>query len=43
MIRRVFLAFLLFGVVGCGVDVTDPGSVSGTYTLRTLNEEEQHA
>ena len=37
MIPRVFLAFLAFGMVGCGgVDVTDPGSVSGTYTLRTV-------
>ena len=39
MIRRVFLAFLVFAVVGCGVDVTDPGSVSGTYTLRTVDGE----
>ena len=37
MIRRVFLAFLVFGMVGCGADVTGPGSVSGTYTLRTFN------
>ena len=38
MIRRVFLTFLVFGMVGCGgVDVTDPGSVSGTYTLQTVN------
>ena len=41
MIRRVFLVFLLFGIVGCGsVDVTDPGSVAGTYPLRTLNGDE---
>ncbi len=37
MVWRVFLAFLVFGMVGCGVDVTDPGSVSGTYTLRSIN------
>ena len=38
MIRRVFLAFLVFVMVGCGgVDVFNPESVSGTYTLQTLN------
>ncbi len=37
MIHRVILTFLVFGMVGCGVDVTDPGSVSGTYTLRSIN------
>ena len=37
MIRRVLLALLVFGLVACGVDVTDPGSVSGTYTLRSIN------
>ncbi len=36
IIRRVFLASLAFGLVGCRIDVTDPGRVSGTYTLRTL-------
>ena len=39
MIRRVLLGFLVFGMVGCGVDVTDPGSVAGTYTLRTFDGE----
>ncbi len=39
MVRRVFLVFLVFGMVGCGIDVTDPESVSGFYTLRTLNGE----
>ena len=37
MIRRFLLGFLVFGLVACGFDVTDPGSVSGTYTLRTVN------
>lgn len=41
MARGFLLAFLVFGLVACdGVDVTDPGSVSGTYTLRTINGEE---
>ena len=34
MIRRVFLAALVFGLVGCGI--TGPEDVSGTYTLRTV-------
>ncbi len=38
VIRRVFLAFLVFGMVGCGGDdVFSPESVAGTYTLQTLN------
>ncbi len=38
MIRGVFLAFLAFGMVGCGGDdVFSPESVAGTYTLQTLN------
>ena len=40
MARGLLLAFLVFGLVACGgVDVTDPGSVSGAYTLRTINGE----
>ena len=38
MISGVFLAFLVFGMVGCGGDdVFSPESVSGTYTLQTFN------
>ena len=38
MIRRVFLAFLLFGVVGCGgVDLPDPANVAGSYVLQTVD------
>ena len=38
MIRGVFLAFLVFGMVGCGGDdVFSPESVAGIYTLQTLN------
>ena len=41
MARGLLLAFLVLGLVACdGVDVTDPGSVSGTYTLRAINGEE---
>ena len=38
MIRRVFLAFLVFGLVACG-ESTGPESHFGTYTLQTVNGE----
>ena len=38
MTHRVFLAFLVFGLVACG-DSTGPESVVGTYTLQTVNGE----
>ena len=40
MIRRVFLAFLVFGLVACGDNGTDPDRILGTYTLQTINGEE---
>ncbi len=41
MARGVLLAFLVLGLGACGgIDLTDPGSVSGAYTLRTINGEE---
>ena len=41
MARGLLLAFLVLGLVACGgIDLTDPGSVSGAYTLRTINGEE---
>ena len=38
MIRRVFLAFLIFGVTGCGDDGTGLENVIGTYLLETIDE-----
>ena len=40
MIRRASLAFLLFGLVACGDNGTEPDSILGTYTLQTVNDEE---
>ena len=40
MARRVFLAFLVFGLVACGDDSTGLEDILGTYTLQTINEEE---
>ena len=37
MIRRVFLAFLVFGLVACGDDGTGPEDIAGTYTLQTVD------
>ncbi len=37
MIRRVFLAFLVFGLVACGDSPTEPEDVPGTYHLQTVN------
>ena len=37
MVRRVFLAFLVLGVTGCGADGTGPESVTGTYRLQTID------
>ena len=39
MIRRVFLAFLVFGLVACGDDGIRPEDIAGTYTLQTVNGE----
>ena len=39
MIRRVFLAFLVFGLVACGDDSTGPESITGTYTLQSIDGE----
>ena len=37
MIRRVFLAFLVFGLVACGDDGTGLEDIAGTYTLQTVD------
>ena len=42
MIRRVFLAFLVFALVACGDngtgnDGTDEESITGTYTLQSID------
>ena len=38
MIRRVLLAFLVFGVVGCGgVGLPDQADVAGSYVLQTID------
>jgi len=39
MVRRVFLAFLVFGLVACGDDGIGPQDIAGTYTLQTVNGE----
>ena len=39
MIRRVFLAFLVFGVTACGDDGTGLEDIAGTYTLHTVDGE----
>ncbi len=36
MIRRVFLAVLIFGVTACGGDGTGLENVAGLYTLQTI-------
>ncbi len=38
MIRRVFLAFLVFGVTGCS-DSIGPEDIAGTYTLLSVDGE----
>ena len=40
MVRRVFLAFLVFGLVACGDNGMEPDSILGTYKSQTLNGEE---
>ena len=37
MIRRVFLAFFVFGLVACGDDGTGLEDIAGTYTLQTVD------
>jgi hypothetical protein len=37
MVRRVFLAFLVVGLVGCGDDSVGPADVAGTYILLSVN------
>ncbi len=39
MVRRVFLAFLVFGLVGCGDGSVSPADVAGTYTLLSVDGE----
>ena len=39
MMHRVFLVFLLFGLVACG-DATGPESALGTYTLKMIKGQE---
>ena len=39
MIRRVFLAFLVFGVTACGDDGTGLQGITGTYTLQSIDGE----
>ncbi len=40
MIRRVFLAFFVFGLVACGDGIVTLEDIVGTYTLQTVNGEE---
>lgn len=40
MVRRVFLAFLVSGLVACGDDSTGLEEIAGTYTLRSIGGEE---
>ena len=37
MVRRVFLALLVFGFAACGDSPTEPQDVPGTYNLQTVN------
>ena len=37
MVCRVFLAFLVLGLVACGDDVIGPEDIAGTYTLQSVN------
>ena len=37
MVRRVFLALLVLGLVACGDDVIGPEDIAGTYTLQSIN------
>ena len=37
MVRRVFLAFLVLGLVACGDDVMGPEDIAGTYTLQSID------
>ena len=37
VIRRVFLALLVLGLVACGDDVIGPEDIAGTYTLQSVN------
>ena len=39
MVRRVFLAFLVFGLVACGDDSTGLEDIAGTYTLQSIDGE----
>ena len=39
MIRRVFLAILVFGVTACGDDGTGLQAIIGTYTLQSIDGE----
>ncbi len=40
MVRRVFLAFLVFGLVACGDDSTGLEEIVGTYILQSIGGEE---
>ena len=40
MVRKVFWAFLVFGLVACGDDGIGPEDIVGTYTSQTVNGEE---
>jgi len=37
MVCRVFLAFLVLGLVACRDDVIGPEDIAGTYTLQSVN------
>ena len=37
MVRRIFLALLVLGLVACGDDVIGPEDIAGTYTLQSVN------
>ena len=39
MIRRVFLAFLVFGLVACADDGVGPEDIVGTYVLQSIDGE----
>jgi len=37
MVCRVFLAFLVLGLVACGDDIVGPEDIAGTYTLQSID------
>ena len=37
MVCRVFLAFLVLGLLACGDDVIGPEDIAGTYMLQSID------